>query len=79
MAFFRCTAATCPKFRPTVWTFRGLTAAAHCQLTPTKRLPQAQFRANHSCFLLSDEKLLGRLWVLIRIATALCRLVAATL
>jgi hypothetical protein len=31
------------------------------------------------CFLLPDERLLGRVWVLIRIAAALRRLVATTL
>jgi hypothetical protein len=30
------------------------------------------------CFLLPDEKLMGRFWVVIRIATALRRLVATT-
>lgn len=59
----------------------------HCgfgQLTPTGRFcqnayPRPSFGQTTFCFLLSNEKLLGRFWVLVRIATALCRLVATTL
>ena len=41
--------------------------------------PRRSFGRTTFCFLLSDEKLLGRFWVLIRIATAFRRLVATTL
>jgi hypothetical protein len=54
------------------------------QLIPRGRFrqnacPRRSFRQITFCFLLSDEKLLGRVWVLIRIATALRLLVATTL
>ena len=54
------------------------------QLTPRgpfrqNACPRPSFRQTTFCFLLSDEKLLGRFWVLIRTVTALRRLVATTL
>jgi len=63
---------------------RGLTAFVNWSIDPEKRFrqngcPRRSFGRTTFCFLLSDEKLLGRFWVLIRIATALCRLVATTL
>jgi hypothetical protein len=63
---------------------RGLTPLPICQFTPGSSFrqnpcPRRSFGQTAFCFLLSDEKLLGRLWVLIRIATALRRFVATTL
>ena len=54
----------------------NLTPRALCR---QNACPRRSFGLTSFYFVLSDEKLLGRLWVLIRIATALSRLVATTL
>ena len=72
---------------PANWgTVRALTATADWSIDPEwvayakTPLPEAQFSGKTSfCFLLSDEKLLGRFGVLIRIAAALRRFVITTL